>query len=69
MTYSGMNTLYDTIGLNYANLRKPDFRIAQRIETALGGVKTVLNVGAGAGSYEPVDRQITALEPSAEMIQ
>jgi SAM-dependent methyltransferase len=69
MTYSGMNTLYDTIGLNYANLRKPDFRIAQRIETALGGAKTVLNVGAGAGSYEPADRQITALEPSAEMIQ
>lgn len=64
-----MNTLYDTIGLNYANLRKPDFRIAQRIETALGDAKTVLNVGAGAGSYEPADRQITAIEPSVEMIK
>ena len=64
-----MIALYDTIGLNYANLRKPDFRIAQRIETALGDAKTVLNVGAGAGSYEPADRQITALEPSTEMIQ
>ncbi|MBL4863801.1 MAG: class I SAM-dependent methyltransferase [Rhodobiaceae bacterium] len=63
-----MNTLYDTIGLNYANLRQPDLRIAQRIETALGDATTVLNVGAGAGSYEPADRQITALEPSAEMI-
>ncbi len=68
MIRSVMNTLYDTIGLNYANLRKPDFRIAQRIETALGDAKTVLNVGAGAGSYEPADRQITAVEPSAEMI-
>jgi len=64
-----MESLYDTIGLNYANLRKPDFRIAQRIETALGDAETVLNVGAGAGSYEPTDRQITAIEPSGEMIQ
>ncbi len=64
-----MNALYDTIGLNYANLRKPDTRIAQRIETALGDAKTVLNVGAGAGSYEPADRQITAIEPSTEMIR
>lgn len=64
-----MNSLYDMIGLNYANLRQPDPRIAQKIETALGNAQTVLNVGAGAGSYEPTDRQITAIEPSAEMIQ
>ncbi len=64
-----MVTLYDTIGLNYANLRHPDQRIAQQIEAALGNAQTVLNVGAGAGSYEPADRQITAVEPSAEMIQ
>ena len=64
-----MHTLYDTIGLNYANLRKPDDRIAQRIEAALGDAKTVLNVGAGAGSYEPLGKQITAIEPSDEMIQ
>lgn len=64
-----MNSLYDTIGLNYADLRRPDPRIAQRIETALGDAQTVLNVGAGAGSYEPAGRRITAIEPSAEMIQ
>lgn len=63
-----MNTLYDKIGLNYANLRQPDPRIAKMIDAALGDAKTVLNVGAGAGSYEPTGRQITALEPSAEMI-
>jgi len=64
-----MNTLYDTIGLHYSNLRQPDSRIAQRIVTALGDAQTVLNVGAGAGSYEPADRQVSAIEPSAEMIQ
>ena len=63
-----MNALYDTIGLNYANLRQPEPRIARRIEAALGDARTVLNVGAGAGSYEPAGRRITALEPSAEMI-
>lgn len=63
-----MSALYDSIGLNYADLRRPDPRIARRIETALGDARTVLNVGAGAGSYEPSGRQITALEPSAEMI-
>ncbi len=68
MLVFGMDTLYDTIGLNYANLRKPDIRIAKIIETALGDAKTVLNVGAGAGSYEPTGRQITAIEPSTKMI-
>ncbi len=69
MIRSVMNALYDTIGLNYANLRQPDPRIARRIETALGEAQTVLNVGAGTGSYEPAGRRITAIEPSAEMIQ
>lgn len=64
-----MNALYDRIGLDYANLRRPDARIAGRIETALGDARTVLNVGAGAGSYEPAGRQVTAIEPSAEMIR
>lgn len=64
-----MTALYDKIGLNYANLRRPDPRIARKIDAAMGAARTVLNVGAGAGSYEPADRQITALEPSAEMIQ
>lgn len=63
-----MTALYDTIGIDYAQLRKPDPRIAAQIERALGAARTVLNVGAGAGSYEPADRAVTALEPSAEMI-
>ena len=64
-----MGASYDTIGINYANLRQPDPRIAALIDHALGSAGTVLNVGAGAGSYEPVDRQVTALEPSIEMIR
>lgn len=63
-----MSALYDTIGLDYANLRRPDPRIAALIEAALGDARSVLNVGAGAGSYEPTGRAVTALEPSAEMI-
>lgn len=64
-----MKILYDSIGLDYANLRQPDLQIAQRIEAALGDAKSVLNVGAGAGSYEPANKKITAIEPSAKMIQ
>ncbi|MDG2004247.1 MAG: class I SAM-dependent methyltransferase [Novosphingobium sp.] len=63
-----MSNLYDTIGINYSELRKPDTRIGELIGTALGTARTVLNVGAGTGSYEPSDRQITAIDPSAEMI-
>ena len=63
-----MAAQYDMIGVNYAQLRRPDPRIAAPIHAALGGARTVLNVGAGAGSYEPEDRAVTALEPSAEMI-
>lgn len=64
-----MQTVYDTIGRSYADLRQPDPRIAALIDTALGSAQTVLNVGAGAGSYEPAGRQVTALEPSIEMIR
>src|SRR3954470_19464116 len=63
-----MAARYDSIGINYAALRRPDPRIAAMIHEALGPAMTVLNVGAGTGSYEPVDRQVTAVEPSAEMI-
>jgi len=63
-----MPASYDTIGINYSDLRKPDRRIEAVIGKALGSAKTVLNVGAGAGSYEPRDRQVTAIEPSMEMI-
>jgi SAM-dependent methyltransferase len=64
-----MATRYDTIGLNYAELRKPDPRIAAVIHAALGSARTVVNVGAGTGSYEPADRSVTPVEPSGEMIR
>ncbi|HYI49527.1 MAG TPA: methyltransferase domain-containing protein [Allosphingosinicella sp.] len=64
-----MATLYDRIGVNYSGLRKPDVRIEAAIGKALGCARTILNVGAGAGSYEPADREVTALEPSMEMIR
>ena len=64
-----MAAKYDTIGVTYANLRQPDPRIAARIEAALGSAETVLNVGAGAGSYEPTGRKVTALDPSEKMIR
>jgi ubiquinone/menaquinone biosynthesis C-methylase UbiE len=64
-----MGTSYDIIGVNYSDLRKPDRRIETVIARALGSAKTVLNVGAGAGSYEPTDRLVTAVEPSVEMIR
>ena len=63
-----MAAKYDTIGNNYAALRKPDPRIARIIEDALGSAQTIVNVGAGTGSYEPADRSVTAVEPSAAMI-
>lgn len=58
---------YGVIGLDYTKYRQPDPHIAEFIRAALGGAKTVLNVGAGAGSYEPTDRVVTAVEPSASM--
>ena len=63
-----MAAKYDTIGLNYADLRIPDPRIATVIHDALGHADTVLNVGAGTGSYEPIGRSVTAVEPSPETI-
>lgn len=64
-----MSVLYDSIGVNYAELRKPDPRIARIVHHALGDAVSVLNVGAGTGSYEPADRQVIAVEPSLEMIR
>ena len=63
-----MPAKYDVIGANYADLRKPEPRIARYIENALGPAQSVLNVGAGTGSYEPADRLLIAVEPSREMI-
>jgi hypothetical protein len=59
---------YDAIGRTYATTRRTDPRIAARIWAALGPARTVVNVGAGTGSYEPPDREVTAVEPSAVMI-
>jgi SAM-dependent methyltransferase len=64
-----MSAKYDIIGNNYAELRKPDQRIARIIGHALGAAQTVLNVGAGTGSYEPTDRFVIAVEPSHEMLR
>jgi SAM-dependent methyltransferase len=63
-----MSTPYDAIGQNYAQRRRADPRIAALIEAALGEAQSVINVGAGAGSYEPRDRVVQAVEPSATMI-
>jgi DNA-binding transcriptional MerR regulator len=59
--------LYDVIGSAYPATRRTEPRIAARIWEALGDAQTVLNVGAGTGSYEPPDRDVTAVEPSAVM--
>jgi SAM-dependent methyltransferase len=59
--------LYDSIGASYTLTRRTDPRIAARIWAALGDAQTVLNVGAGAGSYEPPDRHVLAVEPSELM--
>jgi SAM-dependent methyltransferase len=61
--------LYDRIGRDYASYRKPDPRIARAIRAVLGDAQSVLNVGAGSGSYEPSDRSVVAVEPSLEMIR
>jgi SAM-dependent methyltransferase len=58
---------YERHGAAYSAHRRADPRIAARIHAALGDARTVLNVGAGAGSYEPRDRWLLAVEPSAVM--
>jgi len=63
-----MSELYDRIGRGYATQRRPDPRIYQQIRRRLGDVTSLVNVGAGTGSYEPKDLPVTAVEPSAEMI-
>jgi SAM-dependent methyltransferase len=59
--------LYDAIGTTYTSTRRTDPRIAAQIWAALGDARKVLNVGAGTGSYEPPDREVVAVEPSAVM--
>lgn len=55
--------------MGYARFRNPDPRIAAQLTSALGDARTVLNVGAGTGSYEPIDRVVVAVEPSAVMVK
>lgn len=62
------DTRYDSIGTGYAATRKEDPRIAALIHRALGPARTIVNVGAGAGAYEPRDRHVIAVEPSEVMI-
>jgi SAM-dependent methyltransferase len=62
-------TLYDRIGERYAQGRQADPHIAARILEGLGAARSVVNVGAGAGSYEPADRRVVAVEPSDVMIR
>lgn len=64
-----MSTLYESIGQTYTSTRKPDPRIAEQIRVALGNARTVLNVGGGAGNYEPSDRTVFALDPSMTMLR
>jgi len=58
---------YEAHGVGYSHRRRADPRIEALIHAALGPARSVLNVGAGAGSYEPLDRHVIAIEPSASM--
>lgn len=58
---------YDQIGDGYALTRRADPRIERQIRDALGDARSILNVGAGTGAYEPADRTVLAIEPSAMM--
>jgi len=64
-----MSQLFDKIGLGYRDYRRPDPRLAAAITRALNRTDTVVNVGAGAGSYEPSDRAVVAVEPAMTMIR
>ncbi|MDJ0785525.1 MAG: class I SAM-dependent methyltransferase [Myxococcota bacterium] len=73
-----MGAIYDEIGVGYAELRRPDPRIGRQIQRALGEPRSLLNVGAGTGSYEPRPAEggsaagpmeVVAVEPSREMIR
>ena len=64
-----MTQLYDDIGVGYERYRRPDPRLSAAILDALGDAESVLNVGAGAGSYEPSGRSVVAVEPSRAMIR
>ena len=64
-----LTQLYDEIGIGYRDYRRPDSRIYTTILRSLGEARTIVNVGAGIGSYEPVSRSVVAVEPSLAMIR
>ena len=64
-----VRAVYERIGRRYASTRRADPRIAAAIRAALGDAESVVNVGAGAGSYEPTDLRVIPVEPSATMIR
>jgi SAM-dependent methyltransferase len=66
---NAVRILYDRIGGAYAETRRPDPRIARAIQAALGDATSVVNIGAGSGSYEPTDLEVIPVEPSELMIQ
>ncbi len=59
---------YDRLGIDYSGFRRGEPRIEARVWAALGDARSVVNVGAGTGSYEPTDRETIAVEPSPVMI-
>lgn len=61
------DTDYAPVGAGYSRVRRTDPRIAALVHAALGDARTVVNVGAGGGSYEPADRHVLPVEPSAAM--
>jgi SAM-dependent methyltransferase len=61
------DTDYSAFADDYASVRRPDPRIGAQLHAALGSARKVINVGAGTGSYEPTDRHVVAVEPSADM--
>ena len=62
-----MGELYDRIGRTYTATRREDPRLAAAIDAALGDARTVVNIGAGTGTYEPAGREVLAVEPAAVM--
>jgi SAM-dependent methyltransferase len=68
VSLEALTTLYDKIGGTYSGRRQSDPRIAAAIETAVAGCNSILNVGAGTGSYEPASQFVVAIEPSRTMI-
>jgi len=60
--------LYDSIGKQYRSHRRPDPRIAALLSNELADAATIVNLGAGVGAYEPLDRDVVAVEPSGVMI-